>query len=170
MGDIKDILNPLVLEERRLHLKYLQRYLQKKIEEETLTENEKMPKYKRLVKKLKKTEELIESLKGTSSDKGMLKQQLEGLRKELRVSYDNRSKQQNQLREKREMVEENISKMTQTLGDLSYKVLQKKETIRKQSIYTQKLQLKLLAFEQIQLKFLKEMQEKHQMELQAGQK
>lgn len=73
MGDIKDILNPLVLEERRLHLKYLQRYLQKKIEEETLMENEKLPKYKRLVKKLKKTEELIESLKGTSSDKGMLK-------------------------------------------------------------------------------------------------
>lgn len=34
MGDIKDILNPIVLEERRLHLKYLMKYLNKEIEEE----------------------------------------------------------------------------------------------------------------------------------------
>lgn len=34
MGDIKDILNPIVLEERRLHLKYLTKYLNKEIEEE----------------------------------------------------------------------------------------------------------------------------------------
>lgn len=73
MGDIKDILNPIILEERRLHLKYLQKYLLKEIEDENKKEREQKPKYDRLIKKLKKTEKLVESLKGTTSDKGKVK-------------------------------------------------------------------------------------------------
>lgn len=62
MGDIKDILNPIVLEERRLHLKYLIKYLNKEIDEEKQKEIDRKPEYNKYIKKLKKTEMLIEAL------------------------------------------------------------------------------------------------------------
>ncbi|CAD8078079.1 unnamed protein product [Paramecium primaurelia] len=170
MGDIKDILNPIILEERRLHLKYLQKYLQKEIEDENKKEREQKPKYDRLIKKLKKTEKLVESLKGTTSDKGKVKQQCDLLRQELRSIQDKRNKVIAELDDKKLMIKENIDQLMKDLGDRCQEVLQMKEKLNQVQTQSQRLQLKLLSIEQMKNKYKKELKVKNEIEIQGGQK
>ncbi|CAD8157222.1 unnamed protein product [Paramecium octaurelia] len=170
MGDIKDILNPIILEERRLHLKYLQKYLQKEIEDENKKEREQKPKYDKLVKKLKKVEKLVESLKGTTSDKGKVKQQCDSLRQELRSIQDKRNKVIAELDDKKQMIKENIEQLIKDLGDRCQEVLLMKEKLNQVQTQCQRLQLKLLSMEQMKNKYKKELKIKNEIEITGGQK
>ncbi|CAD8094378.1 unnamed protein product [Paramecium sonneborni] len=170
MGDIKDILNPIILEERRLHLKYLQKYIQKEIEDENKKERESKPKYDKLIKKLKKIEKLIESLKGTTSDKGKVKQQCDQLRQELRLIQDKRNKVVAELDDKKQMIKENIDQLMKDLGDRCQEVLLIKEKFNQVQTQNQRLQLKLLSMEQMKNKYKKELKIKNEIEIQGGQK
>jgi hypothetical protein len=56
MGDIKDINNPIMLEERKLDLKYRKRLILKKIEIESKKTSKTQVNYEKFVKALKEVE------------------------------------------------------------------------------------------------------------------
>ncbi|EAS02452.2 EF-hand protein (macronuclear) [Tetrahymena thermophila SB210] len=153
MGELKDIQNPIVLQERILDLEVRQRVVIKCIKKEEEKEIGKGPEYQKYLEKLKKQEEVFEKrqkFRKQGKDMTELTAKAGQLKLQQKKLEDEKEMLVIMQRERMEAIQENIGKLTEELMQMSEIVIKAKNIVDKERNDYQKLVIKQVAIDRLQ--------------------
>ena len=168
MGELKDITNPIVLEERKLELKFRKKLVMKKMAYEEEKSKKTQIRYDKILQALKEIEVKVQLIKGSPADKAaslkQFKNTLEVVRNEFKLQEEEKQRMQYQITFKTEIIDENISKLMDDLMKKSQILLYVKSELQSVKVEYQKKELKNLAYAKLNQKFIESIKEKSQEE------
>lgn len=168
MGELKDITNPIVLEERKLELKFRKKLVMKKMAYEEEKSKKTQIRYDKILQSLKEIEVKVQLIKGSPADKAaslkQFKNTLEVVRNEFKLQEEEKQRMQYQITFKTEIIDENISKLMDDLMKKSQILLYVKSELQSVKVEYQKKELKNLAYAKLNQKFIESIKEKSQEE------
>ena len=168
MGELKDITNPIVLEERKLELKFRKKLVMKKMAYEEEKSKKTQIRYDKILQALKEIEVKVQLIKGSPADKAaslkQFKNTLEVVRNEFKLQEEEKQRMQYQITFKTEIIDENISKLMNDLMKKSQILLYVKSELQSVKVEYQKKELKNLAYAKLNQKFIESIKEKSQEE------
>ncbi|KAL4479212.1 hypothetical protein ABPG72_011424 [Tetrahymena utriculariae] len=153
MGELKDIQNPIVLQERILDLEVRQRVVIKCTKKEEEKEVGKGPEYQKYLEKLKKQEEAFEKrqkFRKQGKDMTELTAKAGQLKLQQKKLEDEKEMLVIMQRERMEAIQENIGKLTDELMQMSEIVIKAKNIVDKERNDYQKLVIKQVAIDRLQ--------------------
>ncbi|KAL4432622.1 hypothetical protein ABPG74_004915 [Tetrahymena malaccensis] len=153
MGELKDIQNPIVLQERILDLEVRQRVVIKCTKKEEEKEVGKGPEYQKYLERLKKQEEAFEKrqkFRKQGKDMTELTAKAGQLKLQQKKLEDEKEMLVIMQRERMQAIQENIGKLTDELMQMSEIVIKAKNIVDKERNDYQKLVIKQVAIDRLQ--------------------
>ena len=144
MGELDDIYNPIVLEERILDMQARKKLIQQDIERVAKGMSQDESAYRKLVEKLKKYEKMAGTIKRTKEEQSTLKASLSKTRAELQDIEDQRSKLLMMHEERMSSINENISSLDTDILRTQELIKAEKKKLREKTDEAQKMRLKQL--------------------------
>jgi len=169
MGNIKDIDNPMIMEERKMDMNLRKRLVLEEIAKQEKEYQKNQTDYKKIVKKLNKYEQIFnKSNRNTEQQKNEAKKNLTSLQiivGELERKLD---KLECGYNDKLKEIDDNLKFLQKELIIKAEKVLEAKDLLEIQKNLYQKLQIKQLTYEKISAKVKKDLELINENELQLN--
>ena len=159
MGDIKDIENPMVMEERKLDIMVRKKMVLDEIAKEEKLVKQNQNELDRMVKKMKKYEKVFSKNAGTSEkNRSEAKKNLDTLQLTVAELERKLDKLESGYKDKLKEIEENLDFLQSELISKAKKVLKAKDFFESKKNLYQKLQIKQITYEKISDKVKKDLE------------
>lgn len=159
MGDIKDIDNPMIMEERKLDISLRKKMVLEEIKKEEKLVKQNQNELDRMVKKLKKYEKVFNKNTGnTEKSRSEAKKNLASLQLTVADLERKLDKLESGYKDKLKEIEENLEFLQTELISKADKVLKAKDLFESQKNLYQKLQIKQITYEKISEKVKKDLE------------
>lgn len=159
MGNIKDIDNPLIMEERKMEIFYRKKLVLEEIEKEQNENLRNQADYNKTTAKLKKYEKIFnKSHRNTLEHKNENKKNLANLQTIVRNLEGELEKSEGSYHDKMIEIEDNLNSLQEELMNKAQKMLEAKDLLNSQKTLYQKLQIKQISYDKISEKLKKNLE------------